>query len=95
MAWKAFFRTWGGRVGRGELAPAPPSALRARLALGCAIGTACWGRGDMGPASVRPEPLEEADGHQHETEKQRAALLGTPGSQVRRTHQGLFLKACA
>ena len=52
MAWKAFFRTWGSRAGRGEPTPAPPSALRAHLALGCAMGTACRGRGDLGPADV-------------------------------------------
>ena len=69
MAWKAFFRTWGSRAGRGEPTPAPPSALRAHLALGCAMGTACRGRGDLGPASVRQEPLKEADGHQHEMEE--------------------------
>lgn len=93
VAWKAFFRTWGSRAGRGEPAPAPPSALCARPALGCAMGTACRGRGGLGPASVRQEPLEEVDRHQHETEK-KAALLGTPGSGDRRDHQGLFLKAC-
>lgn len=94
MAWKAFFRTWCSRAGRGEPAPAPPSAFRARPALGCAMGMACRVRGDLGPASVRQEPLKEADGHQHEMEKRRAALLGTPGSGVRRAHQGLFLKVC-